>query len=112
MCLFFIYGRFLKKNKLFIAVQMSNSRELWWKVIWKNPTKQMISFIRKQFSSGAPEWLSQLSAQLLILAQVMISQFYRFEARIGFYIGGTVPAWDSPSLSAPPPLTLYLKMNK
>ena len=61
----------------------------------------------KKHRHGAPGWLSRLSIQLLILAQVMISWFV-----------SSSPTWDlawdslSPCLSAPPPLSLSLpKIN-
>ena len=47
---------------------------------------------------GAPGCLSQLSIQLLILTQVMISCFHGFEPCIGLYNGSVEPAWDSLSL--------------
>ena len=52
---------------------------------------------------GASGWLSWLSTQLLILAQVMISQFV-----------SQAPAWNSLFLSLPLPhlCSLSLKINK
>ena len=52
--------------------------------------------------TGAPGWLSQLSIQLLVSAPGMISWLVGLEPQ------EKEPAWDflSPSLSAPPPLTL------
>ena len=72
-----------------------------------------ISPINKNW--GEPGELSQLRVRLLVLAQVMISQFV-----------GSSPTWGSvlskqsllgilslsPSLSAPSPLTLSLKIKK
>ena len=58
--------------------------------------------------TGAPGWLSRLSVQLLISAQVMISRFVRLfcetECQVRLYADGTNPAWDSLS----PPLSLPL----
>ena len=63
---------------------------------------------------GAPEWLSQLNVQLLILAQVMISQFMSLSPTLGSVL--TEPGWDflPPFLSAPSLLTcsLSLKIKK
>ena len=61
----------------------------------------------KQF--GAPGWLSQLSIQLLISPQVMISQFVSLSPISGYVL----TAWSllgivSPSRSAPPLLAPYL----
>ena len=52
---------------------------------------------------GTPGWLSQLSISLLILAQVMISQFLGLSAE---------PAWDSLSPSPPPLLVCVLSLSK
>ena len=61
--------------------------------------------------SEAPKWLSQLSIQLLILAQVMISQFLRSSSTLN-----VEPAWDSLSASGSLPLfclcALSLSQNK
>ena len=57
-------------------------------------------------STGAPGWLSRLSTQLLISAQVMISRFMSLSP-VGLYADSTGPAWDS--LSAPPPQINTLK---
>ena len=63
--------------------------------------------ISKIIKTEAPGWLNQLSIQLLIWAQVLISQFERWSVE---------PAWDSllPSLSARLPLNLKKRkeMNK
>ena len=55
-------------------------------------------------SGGAPGWLSPLSVQLLVSAQVMISRFQEFEPHIRLYADSVEPAWDSFSL----PLSLHL----
>ena len=66
-------------------------------------------------SLGAPEWLSQLSTQLLVSAQVMISWFAGSSPMSGSAAGSTEPSWDSLSLF-PLSLTLHcsvsLKTNK
>ena len=51
-------------------------------------------------------WVAPLRVGLLILAQVMISRFHEFEPHIGLCTDSAEPDWDSPSLSAPPLLTL------
>ena len=58
--------------------------------------------------------LSWLSVHLLVLAQVMISQFYEFKPHVGLCTHSEEPAWDSlsPSLSALPRLTLSLSLSK
>ena len=56
---------------------------------------------------GALEWLSHLSLQLLILAQVMISQFMGSRLMLGLLLGIL-----SPSLSALPLLALSLPLSK
>ena len=67
---------------------------------------------------GAPGWLSPLSVQLLKSAQVMISRFVSSRPTWGSVLTAQSldPASDSlsPSLSAPPLLTvsLSLKINK
>ena len=70
-----------------------------------------------QKQDGAPEWLSQLSIHLSVLAQVMISWFQDFKPHTGLWADGTEPAWNSlsPSLSTPPPtqaVHVSLKINK
>ena len=65
----------------------------------------------KIISAGASGWLSELSIQLLILAQVLISLFVISSPMSGGLFADSVePAWDSlcPPLSAlsPPPLSL------
>ena len=61
---------------------------------------------------GGPGWLSQLSVQLLVSAQVMISQFVGSSPTSGpvLIAESLEPASDSvsPSLSAPPLLALCL----
>ena len=42
----------------------------------------------------------------------MILQFCEFEPQKGLCVDSMEPAWDSPSLSAPPFHTLSLKINK
>ena len=60
---------------------------------------------------GAPGWLSGLNVQLLISAQVVISQLMRSSPASGSVL--TVePASDSvsPAISAPPQLALSLSL--
>ena len=56
----------------------------------------------------APGWFSRLSSQLLIWAQVMISQLVGLKPCIGLCADSKDPAWDSlfPSLSTSPMLAL------
>ena len=65
---------------------------------------------------GVPGWLSQLSVQLLVSSQVMISQFCEFKPRVGLCADSAEPAWDSlsPLLSLPLPHSrcLCLSQNK
>ena len=70
---------------------------------------------KKEEEKGAAGWLSQLGVQLLVLAQVMISRL------VGSSSGSVLAARSllgilSPSLSAPPLLSLSLsfslKINK
>ena len=63
---------------------------------------------------GAPGWLSQLSVQPLILAQVMISQLVRSSPHIGLCAVSRKPALDSlsPSLSSTCPLVLSLSQKQ
>ena len=65
---------------------------------------------------GAPGWLSWLSVQLLVSAQVMISWFHEFEPHTGLCTASTEPAWDSLSLPfslrLPHSLFVSLKINK
>ena len=63
-------------------------------------------------SVGAPGWLSQLSVQLLVSAQVMISRFREFEPHITFCTDSVESAWDSLSLSLSLSLSFALKINK
>ena len=70
---------------------------------------------------GVPRWLSRLSVQVLILAQVMIS-VCEFEPRVKLCSDSAEPAWDSLSLPVSRPLpcssilslslSLFLKINK
>ena len=64
---------------------------------------------------GAPGWLSQLSVRLLILAQVMVSWFVGSSLALGslLTVQSLEPVSDSvsPSLSAPPLLTLSLSQK-
>ena len=72
----------------------------------------------EQRSPGAPEWLSWLSARLLVSVQVMISWFMSSSPALG----SVLTAWSllgflslPPSLSAPPldcTISLSLKRNK
>ena len=48
-----------------------------------------------KISSGAPGWLSQVSIQLLVSAQVMISPFREFEPHIRLCADSAEPAWGS-----------------
>ena len=62
---------------------------------------------------GAPGWFGRLSVQLLISAQVMISQFVSSSPTSG----SVLSPWSllgilSPSLSAPPLFMLFLKINE
>ena len=66
---------------------------------------------------GAPGWLCQLSIQLLVLAQVMISTVRESEHHIGLCADSNEPAWDSLSLFLSPflsalPFSLSLSQNK
>ena len=57
-----------------------------------------------------PEWLSQLSIPLLILAQVMMS-VCEIEPHIKLCADSVEPAWDSRSASALPPLSVNKQTN-
>ena len=65
---------------------------------------------------GAPGWLSWLSIQLLVLAQVMISQFMGLSPASGSVLTCRASLEFSLSLSlslsAPPPLALSLAPSK
>ena len=63
---------------------------------------------------GAPGWLSWLSIQLLVLAQVMISQFMGLSPASGSVLTyrASLEFSLSLSLSAPPPLALSLSPSK
>ena len=72
------------------------------------------SAMRKEDIHGAPGWLSWLSVQLLISAQVMISQFVGSSPASG---GSSLTTWSllgifSFSFSLPLPLSLFLSQNK
>ena len=73
--------------------------------------KHKISF--KQYSLGAPGWLSHSNVQLLVSAQVTISQFCEFELHIGLRADSAKPAWDSLflSLSLCPSLTRAVSVS-
>ena len=76
---------------------------------YNHSRKQLRSFL-KEVNVGAPGWLSRLSNQLLVLAQVMNSWFVCLSPHVGLCADSTEPAWNSlfPSLSAPPLLALSL----
>ena len=59
---------------------------------------------RKKLFYGAPGWLSRLSIQLLVSAEVMSLRFREFEPLIGLCADSAESAWDalSPSLSVSP----------
>ena len=66
---------------------------------------------------GLPRWPSWLSVWLLILVQVMISQFLGFKPHVGLCAGSTEPAWDSlsPPFLCPSPthaFSLSLSLSK
>ena len=60
---------------------------------------------------GAPRWLSQLSVQLLVLAQVMISQFMSLSPVSGSVLMAC-SLLGMPALSAPTPLILSVSLSK
>ena len=63
--------------------------------------------------TGAPGWLSCLSIRFLISAQVMISWFMTLSpASSSALTVQSLLGILSPSLSAPPPLALYLSKKK
>ena len=72
--------------------------------------------IRSQLEClGVPGWLSWLSIQLLVLAQVVISQVHEFKPRVGLCAGSGEPASDSLSLPCilPLPYSCFsLQMNE
>ena len=85
-------------------------------VVGMLPTSTIFSFQKKkvyklrlrkviQHQIGAAGWLGWLSLQLLILAQVTISQVHEFKPCVGLCADGVKPAWDSLSLSTPPNLS-------
>ena len=82
------------KNKQTLTMKWKEKNE------WTNFVPY--SLINKTCLYGVPWWLSELSNQLLVLAQVMISRFLRLSQSWALcWEAG--PAWDS--LSAPPPFT-------
>ena len=67
-------------------------------------SKSLFKKKKKQTKSGAPGWLSQLNIGLLILAQVMISQFMELSPALGSPgIVQSLLGILSSSFSAPPP---------
>ena len=66
----------------------------------------------KHSNFGTPGWLSHLSIQLVIWAQVMIPGAVGSSLTSGSVLS-LEPAWDSlsPSLSAPPSLVLFLSLS-
>ena len=67
-----------------------------------------VSSLLQNRSVGAPGWLSQCRAQLLVSAQVTISQFHGSEPRVGLCAGSLEPACDSLSV----PLLLSLSHSR
>ena len=76
-------------------------------VIWK------MKWTFENQRTGTPEWLSQLSVQLLISAQVMISMVCGIKSCIGLCAYSVRPTWDSvsPSLSLTLALSLFLSKS-
>ena len=76
-------------------------------MLWEMEVKtfifQLFANIKNTIDFGAPGWFSRLSVQLLISAQIMISEFVR-SSPTSCYTDSMGPVWDSlsPSLSAPP----------
>ena len=73
-----------------------------------NANQNIISYLlewllSKRQEMRVPGWLSQLSVQLLVSAQVMISLSLEFKPCCGLWAGSDGPAWDSlsPFLSLP-----------
>ena len=60
---------------------------------------------------GALGWPGRLSIWLLVLAQVMISQFVRSSPYAGLCADNVEPAWDSLPLCVTPLLSLKKKKN-
>ena len=88
------------------------------KALWSKKSKfhDLSITDNKPGTKGAPGWLSQLSVQLLVSIQGMISWFCESEPRFGLCAGSAKPAWDSlsPCLYAPPPtqaVSVSLKIN-
>ena len=79
-------------------------------------TKRLHTWNLLIHQKGAPGRLSRLGDRLLVLAQVMISQFCEFEPHVGLCAGSVGPAWDSLFLSLCPYPThtvfVSLKVNK
>ena len=68
---------------------------------------------KKKKINGASGWLSPLSIQLLVSAQVMISGFLSLSpACIGLCADSVKPAWDSISLVLCPSPTCSLSLSK
>ena len=77
-------------------------------------TKYKFKGNKVKFKSGdiwEPEWLSRLSIQLSVSAQVMISWFRGFETRVRLCADSPEPAYLSPSLSTPPLLMLSVSLK-
>ena len=66
----------------------------------------------EKVDARAPRWLGPLSFQLLISAQVMISQFRGFELHVRLCTDSAEPAWGSPSHSDPLLFSLSLSLSK
>ena len=68
-------------------------------------------FMLKNWKVGAPGWLSQLSVQLLVSAQVMIS--WLVDSSLSYSV---LTAWSllgilSPSVFSPPLFSVYLSLS-
>ena len=78
----------------------------------KNVFQILKNLLSEKYTPGVPGWLSQLSVQLLIWAQAMISGFLSLSPTSGPVLTSQSlePALDSasPSLSDYPPLTICL----
>ena len=71
--------------------------------------------VGKWSSFRVPGWLSQLSVQLLVSAQVMISWFMSSSLALGSVLTVRSPLGILSPLSAPPPqltICIFLKINK
>ena len=62
----------------------------------------LLLFLLQEANLGVSEWLSRLSDQLLISAQVMISRLVRLCPMLGSALSAE-PAWDSLSAHPHPP---------